>query len=114
VELGRVAAVEVLHHGVEAGDFLAGFEEEDVMFSALSRPWRLPAVLVRFLPSMASRSARRSWTKSAGMSLLMNLARRAAFSVGWAVAFCEMSSGCSYSFNSISPGAPGIFMVEWF
>ena len=30
VELGGVAAVEVLHHGVEAGDFLAGFEEEDV------------------------------------------------------------------------------------
>jgi hypothetical protein len=30
VELGGVAAVEVLHHGIEAGDFLAAFEEEDV------------------------------------------------------------------------------------
>jgi hypothetical protein len=29
VELGGVAAVEVLHHGIEAGDFLAAFEEED-------------------------------------------------------------------------------------
>ena len=30
VELGGVATVEVLHHGVEAGDFLAALEEEDV------------------------------------------------------------------------------------
>jgi hypothetical protein len=29
VELGGVAAVEVLHHGVEAGDFLAAFGEEE-------------------------------------------------------------------------------------
>jgi hypothetical protein len=29
VELGGVVAVEVLHHGIEAGDFLAAFEEED-------------------------------------------------------------------------------------
>ncbi len=29
VEFGGVAAVEVLHHGVEAGDFLAAFEQED-------------------------------------------------------------------------------------
>ena len=29
VELGGGAAVEVLHHGVEAGDFLVAFEEED-------------------------------------------------------------------------------------
>jgi hypothetical protein len=27
VELGGVAAIEVLHHGVEAGDFLAAFKE---------------------------------------------------------------------------------------
>ena len=84
------------------------------MLSVLSRPWRLAAVLVRFLPSMASRSARRSWTKSVGMSLAMNWARWAAFSASWAVAFCEMSLGCSYSFNCISPGVTGIFMVECF
>ena len=29
VELGGVAAVEILHHGVEAGDFLAGFRQEN-------------------------------------------------------------------------------------
>ena len=29
VEFGGVAAVEVLHHGVEAGDFLGALEEED-------------------------------------------------------------------------------------
>ena len=30
VEFGGVAAVEVLHHGVEAGDFLGALEEEEV------------------------------------------------------------------------------------
>ena len=74
VELGGLAAVEVLHHGVEGGDFLAAFEEEDAdalgAFEALEVGG---AMVVRFLPSMASPSALRSWTKSAGRSAWFSL-----------------------------------------